>query len=234
MAPVDTTTIIAVIPCLNEENYIGEVVNTALSYVNAVIVVDDGSTDATAHVAGMAGAGVISHNVNQGAGAATRSGFRAALKAGASIVVTLDGDGQHNPAEIPALLAPILNGTADLVIGSRFITPATNMPHYRKFGIDIITWIYNLGYKLKISDSQSGFRAHSRKLLENTLITQNDFGFSIDVLVQARKHGFAIREIPISCLYHAQGSTADPLSHGLGVAWSVMWLRLIYELFGRR
>jgi glycosyltransferase involved in cell wall biosynthesis len=234
MAPTDKTTIIAVIPCLNEEIYIGEVVFKALNYVNAVIVVDDGSTDATAHIARKAGAGVIIHNVNQGAGSATRSGFQAALKADASIVVTLDGDGQHNPDEIPALLVPVLNGTADLVVGSRFIAPATNMPRYRKFGIDIITWVYNLGSKVKISDSQSGFRAHSQKLLESTHITQNDFGFSIEILVQARKHGLTIREIPISCLYHAHGSTADPVSHGLRVALSVVWLRLVYELFGRR
>ena len=223
--------VVAVIPCLNEEQFIGDIVAKALKHVDKVFVIDDGSTDHTADVARRAGADVIRHEKRCGAGAATRTGFMAALKAGADIVVTLDGDGQHNASEIPCVIKPLLDGEADLVIGSRFVNPSTNMPPYRKFGIDIITWVYNLGSKVKISDSQSGFRAHSGKLLETTHITHNDFGFSIEILVQARKHGFTIREIPISCLYHAQGSTADPVSHGLSVALSVVWLRLVYELF---
>ena len=225
--------VVAVIPCLNEENYIGEVVNIALNHVNAIIVVDDGSADATAHVARKAGAEVISHSAKQGAGAATRTGFQAALKAGAYIVVTLDGDGQHNPDEIPALLAPILDGKADLVIGSRFIEPATNMPLYRKFGIDVITWLYNFGTNVNISDAQSGFRAHSRRLLETIHITRNDFSFSIEVLVKARKKKLIIAEVPVSCLYHAQGSTINPVDHGLSIAWSTAKLRFMTELFDR-
>jgi hypothetical protein len=100
------------------------------------------------------------------------------------------------------------------------------MPGYRKFGIDIITRAYNLGSNVKVSDSQSGFRAHSRKLLESVRITRNDFSFSVEVLVKSRKMGFAIAEVPISCLYHAGGSTLNPIIHGLQVAWSVIRLRI--------
>jgi glycosyltransferase involved in cell wall biosynthesis len=213
--------IIAVIPCLNEEQFINDVVAKTLKHVDKVIVVDDGSKDATARVAQEAGAEVVSHPRSQGAGAATRTGFETALKYGADIVVTLDGDGQHNPDEISRLLAPVLEGQADLVIGSRFLDPATNMPAYRKLGIDTITWLYNWGSPVRVSDSQSCFRAHTRKLLEAVKISRSDFSFSIEVLVKSRRLGFAIAEVPISCLYHASGSTMDPLSHGLSVAWSV-------------
>ena len=213
--------IIAVIPCLNEEHFINDVVVKTIKHVDRVVVVDDGSKDATARVAQEAGAEVISHPHRQGAGAATRTGFETALKLGADIVVTLDGDGQHNPEEISRLLAPILKGRADLVIGSRFLDPATNMPAYRKLGIDTITWLFNWGSPVRVTDSQSGFRAHSRKLLEAVKITRKDFSFSIEVLVKCRRLGLVIAEVPISCLYHAKGSTMDPLSHGIAVVWSV-------------
>ena len=234
MNPACKTAIVAVIPCLNEEQFIGDVVARALKHVDKVFVIDDGSNDATARVAQEAGAGVISHPRSRGAGAATRTGFEAAIKMGADIVVTLDGDGQHDAAEIPNVIKPLLDGAADLAIGSRFIKPSTNMPAYRNWGIDIITWLYNTGSKSKITDSQSCFRAHSRKLLESINITRADFGFSIEVLVKARKKGLEIVEVPASCLYHAHGSSMNPIVHGLGVALSVVWLRLIYELFRRQ
>lgn len=223
--------IIAVIPCLDEEQFIGDVVDKALKHADKVIVVDDGSTDGTADVARGAGAEVISHKKRLGAGAATRTGFEAAIKMGADIVVTLDGDGQHNPAEIPLLVHPVLQKKADLVIGSRFIERTMNIPFYRRLGIDIITWMYNLGSKVKVTDAQSGFRAHSRKLLESVTITHDDFSFSIEVLVQAREKGFNFEEVPISCLYHDRGSTSNPILHGLSVAFSIAGIRLSHELF---
>ena len=168
--------VVAAIPCFNEQNFIGDIVTRAKKYVDRVIVIDDASTDDTGKVAQVAGAEVIRHETRRGAGAATKSGFQAAKKGDVDILLTLDGDGQHNPDEIPKLLAPILNGEADLVIGSRFLestqltrlpqrtqpTKLTNIPRYRKFGIDVITWLYNFGSKMKVSDSQSCFRAHGR------------------------------------------------------------------------
>jgi len=225
--------IIAVIPCLNEEHFIGDVVLKTIKYVDEVIVIDDGSKDATARVAQDAGAEVISHPSSRGAGAATRTGLDAALKAGADIVVTLDGDGQHDPCEIPLVVKPVVDGKADLVIGSRFLTEA-KVFLYRKFGIDVITFLYNTGHKVKISDAQSGFRAYSRKAIERINITYTGFGFSIETLVQARKYGLTICEAPVTCIYHDYGSTENPVTHGLSVAWAVIWLRLLYELFPHR
>jgi glycosyltransferase involved in cell wall biosynthesis len=219
---------IAVIPCLNEAQFIRNIVTRARRYVDEVIVVDDGSTDNTALAASGAGATVIAHKSRQGAGAATRTAFEAAKTFEADVLVTLDGDGQHNPDEIPQILDPIIRGEADLVIGSRFLNPhLEDVPRYRKFGIDVITWLYNIGSQTKVTDSQSGFRAYSRRLVEGINITEDGFGFSVQVLIQARKKGFVITEVPVSCIYHADGSTINPISHGLGVAFSVIKLRFM-------
>lgn len=219
--------IIAAIPCLNEERFIGDIVTRSKKYVDKVFVVDDGSIDNTAKASRAAGAQVIRHKSRQGAGAATKTAFKVAKMNDVDVLVTLDGDGQHNPDEIPLVLAPILRNEADLVIGSRFLHPNfEGIPKYRKFGIDVITWLYNFGSKLKISDSQSCFRAYSRRLIEAVNITENGFGFSVQTLIQARAKGLVITEAPISCIYHSQGSSLNPVTHGLGVALSVVKLRL--------
>jgi glycosyltransferase involved in cell wall biosynthesis len=220
--------IIVAIPAYNEEQFIGDIITRAKKYADKIIVVDDGSTDATPKVARAAGAVVIRHRENQGAGAATRTAFKAAKKKRADILVTLDGDGQHNPDEIPRLLAPILKGKADLVIGSRFLRPnLKQIPRYRKFGIDVITFLYNLGSRSRVTDSQSCFRAHNRRLVEAVNITEPGFSFSVQVLIQARRRGFIIREVPVACIYHSQGSSLNPVIHGLGVALSVIKHRLL-------
>jgi glycosyltransferase involved in cell wall biosynthesis len=191
-------------------------------------VVDDGSTDATSKVARAAGVEVIRHRKNQGTGAATKTAFEAAKRRHADILVTIDGDGQHNPDEIPRLLAPILKGKADLVVGSRFLRPnLKQMPRYRKFGIDVITFLYNLGSKSRVTDSQSCFRAQNRRLMEAVNITEPSFSFSIQVLIQARNRGLTIKEVPVACIYHPQGSSLNPVAHGLGVALNVIKHRLL-------
>jgi glycosyltransferase involved in cell wall biosynthesis len=225
--PNDRPKIIVAIPCLNEETFIADIVTRAKKYADKLIVVDDGSTDATSEVAKAAGAEVIRHKTNQGAGAATKTAFEAAKRSHADILVTLDGDGQHNPDEIPQLLAPILKGEADLVIGSRFLHPNLHqMRKYRKFGIDVITFLYNFGSKVRVSDSQCCFRAQNRKLIEAVNITEAGFSFSVQVLIQARGKGFTIKEVPVSCIYHSQGSSLNPVIHGLGVAFNVIKHRL--------
>jgi glycosyltransferase involved in cell wall biosynthesis len=233
-ARLSSPNIIAAIPCFNEQGFIGGVVTGTKKHVNKVIVIDDGSTDNTSEVARAAGAEVIRHEVRRGAGVATKSGFEAAKANNADVLVTLDGDGQHNPDEITRLLSAILTQKADLVIGSRFLKTETNVPRYRKFGIDVITWLYNFGSRVKVSDSQSCFRAYSRRLLEAINTIEKGFGFSVEVLIQARKRGFRIIEVPISCVYHSQGSSLNPVIHGIGVAISVIKLRLRDEIFTKK
>lgn len=228
--------VIAAIPCYNEERSIGEVVCKVKNHVGQVIVIDDGSLDGTSKAAKAAGALVVKHASNIGYGESIRSCFAAAKANDADILVTLDGDGQHNSAEVARLLAPILNGRADLVIGSRFLGGQNNVPRYRKFGIDVITWLCNVGSKAKVSDSQSGFRAYGRRILETFSLTERGMGISVELLIKARGKGFIIQEEPISCSYHPNSSTLNPVHHGLGVALTVVKLRtkiLLHRLSSR-
>jgi len=226
------TKIVAVIPCYNTASHIAEVVTKTLLYVDQVIVVDDGSTDDTAKVARKAGAQVISHDRNIGYGAAIRTCFREAQRNYNDILITIDGDGQHNPDEIPQVLFPILKNEADLVIGSRFLDINSSIPTYRRLGIKAITLLYNLGSGVKVSDAQSGFRAYSRKILDAFTVTENGMGVSVELLIMARRKDFRIKEIPITCIYHEDSSTKNPVVHGLGVAFAVVKLRLKNKRLG--
>lgn len=229
--------IVAGIPAYNEGRFIGEVVRKARELVDEVIVVDDGSTDSTARVAEAAGALVIRHKTRKGAGGATKSCFKAAKAKGADVLVTLDGDAQHQPSEISKLVAPLLRNKVDLAIGSRFLGEQGNMRLYRRFGIKIITFLYNFGSKVKVSDAQSCFRAYGQRALHSLSVTEAGFGFSVELLVQARQRGLTIGEVPISCVYHSESHSSSPVIHGLGVAFTVLKLRLgclLRQLVGRR
>ena len=224
------------IPCFNEEQFIGDTVSRAKAYADSVIVIDDGSTDNTAEVARAAGAQVIKHEINKGYGESIKSCFKAAKANDADIVITLDGDGQHNPDEIPKLLTPILDRKADLVIGSRFLQSNLNetqpvpdefkqMPKYRKFGIDVITFLYNFGSKVRVSDAVSGFRAYTRRVFDNLSFTEDGMSISVEIMIKSRRQGFKVKEVPISCVYHSQSSTLNPATMGIGLALSVIRLR---------
>lgn len=225
-SPPEKPLIVAAIPCYNEAHFITDVVQRTLEHVDIVVVVDDGSTDGTAEAAQAAGAQVIRHPTNLGPGAAARDCLQAGLDLKADILITLDGDGQHNPSEIPEVIAPILDGEADLVIGSRFLGRYNNVAAYRRFGIDVITFLYNVGSRNRITDGQSCFRAHNRRTLETLQITEPGFGFSVETLVQARHAGLHIREASISCVYHEESHSMNPVIHGVGVALMVVKHRM--------
>jgi len=223
--------IIAAIPCCNTEQFIGGEVSKAKKHVDQIIVIDDGSHDDTAEVARAAGALVINHVINKGYGEAIKSCFEAGKANAADVLVILDGDGQHEPDEIPRLLAPILQGEADLTIGSRFLDNEVKIPRYRKFGISVITWLFNLGSRTKVSDAQSGFRAYNKKALETLLLSERRMGISIEILEKARRKGVIIKEVPISCFYPPSSLNLKTIRHGLSVALSVLKIRLKESLF---
>ncbi len=223
----DKNLIVAAIPCYNEANFIVDVVRRTQQHVDLVTVVDDGSTDDTILLAWAARAQVVQHPRNLGPGAAARDCLQVGRNTCADVLVTLDGDGQHNPEEIPDVIAPILAGEADLVIGSRFMGRYNNVARYRRFGIGVITFLFNLGASSKITDAQSCFRAYNQRALQALSITESGFGFSVETLVQARNAGLRIREVSISCVYHEESHSMNPVLHGLGVALMVIKHRLV-------
>jgi glycosyltransferase involved in cell wall biosynthesis len=220
------------IPAYNEESSIARVVLEAQKFADVVVVCDDGSTDLTARISERIGADVVRHERRLGYGAAIKSLFERARELEADVLVTLDGDGQHDPADIPAVLKPINEGSADVVIGSRFVDVrrTVEMPMYRKIGAKLITRLVNGSSKNGVRDAQSGFRAYNRRALELLRIVESGMGASVEILLDAAKHDLKIYEVPSSCKYNnckVSTSTEHPLGHGLSVIMSIF--RFIVE-----
>jgi glycosyltransferase involved in cell wall biosynthesis len=210
------------IPCYNEGLAIGSVVLKAQNYVDEVLVVDDGSSDDTVEVATAAGATVISHEENKGKGRAIKTSLRYAVEHGFDVLVFLDGDGQHNPGEIPQLLEPISNDGADLVIGFRSFN---QMPFYRRFGRVVLDYVTGVGGI--VTDSQCGFRALNRKAIELLVekLNKDDFSIESEIVHVANDQSLRIADVQILCRYgNFETSTKNPVSHGFGVLNSVIWL----------
>ena len=207
---------LACIPAYNEETSISDVVKRSLPHVDKVVVCDDGSSDKTAIIAREAGAIVISQT-NQGYGAAISSLFDYARKENAQIMVTLDGDGQHNPDQIPLLINTLTTHNVDVVIGSRFLDDSTKASGYRKTGIKIITSASNYGTNIKVSDSQSGFRAYSKDAIDAIHPTEQGMSVSTEILLKISNKGLSMAEVPITISYEGDTSEENSLKHGVGV-----------------
>jgi len=216
---------IACIPAYNEELTIGNIVSETLKYVDKVIVCNDGSRDRTALLAKEAGAIVVSHISNRGKGAALKSAFHEALKYKPEVVIMLDSDGQHCPDDIPAILKPILDGVADVVVGSRYLENSiTNAPLYRRLGLSILNALFRLGSVADICDTQSGFRAFNREaFLELSDLKESGYNIETEQLFKLNRSGFRIVEIPINVNYDVHTpSKKNPVLHGFEVTKYVL------------
>ncbi|NQE46276.1 UDP-N-acetylglucosamine--dolichyl-phosphate N-acetylglucosaminyltransferase [ANME-1 cluster archaeon GoMg2] len=217
---------VAVIPCYNEEVAIGSVVLKAREQVEKVLVVDDGSTDATAQIARAAGANIISHEKNKGKGAAIKTALEYVAGNGFDTLVLLDGDAQHDPNQIPLLLKAFQRDNADIVIGYR---SPEQMPFHRRVGRQVLD--YTTGINGAATDSQSGFRALNRRAvdaLESKNLRGNGFSIESEMLLAAEELNLNIKEVPVTCSYgNGKTSTKNPISHGFGVLGSI--IRLIAE-----
>lgn len=220
---------IAFIPCYNEEKTIGSIVLKTLKYVDDVVVVDDGSSDDSVHIAELAGATVVRHSKNKGYGGAIQSCFTYAKTQDYDCMVILDGDGQHDPDDLVSVMSPVLDGKTDIAIGSRFLSEAdrNSVPRYRQFGINVLTSMTNLfsgngkdGPKL--TDGQSGFRAYSKNAIAHISPKDANMGVSAEILLQARKHHLGLGEVPITVSYDGDTSTEGPIRHGFGVIVSIL------------
>jgi glycosyltransferase involved in cell wall biosynthesis len=215
--------ITVILPAYNEEISIGSMVLLTRLYTDKVIVVDDGSSDRTAAVARKAGAEVIIHEVNTGKGSALKTGFIAATNMGADIIVTMDSDGQHNPAEIPRLVDPIIKGEAEMVNGSRYLNGLDkNTPAYRCVGQTILDRFTSMNSGLTITDSQSGFRAFTSSITDIFRFNAQGMAIESEMLADAGRAGVQIKEVDIEVRYDVECSTKKPIQHGLEVLVTVL------------
>ena len=211
------------IPAFNEEKNIAVLIIQLKKIADKIIVCNDGSTDLTSEIAEELGATVINHEKNLGYGAAIRSIFLKSKDLGVDILVTFDADGQHRIDDINKVINPIINGESDLVIGSRFLDESEKeVPKYRKVGIKVITKITNATIKKQLTDSQSGFRAYSKKVLTELNPSDAGMGISTEILIKASSKNFRITEVPIKILYAGDTSTHNPVSHGSSVILSTI------------
>lgn len=226
MKKTTNTRTLAIIPCYNEEIAIGSVVLKTKQHVDAVLVVDDRSMDDTAAIAKQAGAIIISHKKNQGKSIAIKTGFKYALAHNFDYVVTIDGDGQHNPSEIPAVLENVVNKEYDISIGFRFGNN-TEMPFWRKIGKRILDYATSFGNGGHVTDSQCGFRAFNKKAVESLTRSMNGEAFSVESeqLIKAHELGLGVANTTITCKYkNLNTSTKGPASHGASVLSYIIWL----------
>jgi len=192
--------IVAVIPAYNEGERVGAVVKDALRFVETVVVVDDGSSDETARYAIEAGAILVQHPENCGAGAATMTGIDAARALGADAIVTLDADEQHNPDDIPAMIAPIRDGTADIAFANRF-GRRNSIPLIRRTFNAIGNVITFVATGKWVSDSQCGFKALGPKAVKEIDLKMSGYEFCTEIVREAAQHRWKIAQIPAKVIY---------------------------------
>ena len=222
--------VVAGIPAFNEERTIAKLVLDAQKHVDVVLVCDDGSTDCTAEIAKRMGADVIRHEKNLGYGAATKSLLTMARELNADVLVTFDGDGQHDPNQIPRLIEPILENKADVVLGSRFLNGQKNgVPRYRSLGIKVISKLSGAASNHKLHDAQCGFRVFGRRAISELRLVENGMGASVELVMKAEKQGLTVTEVSTECKYKdlQRTSTQNSVGHGASVLMSIV--RLVVE-----
>lgn len=217
---------LVIIPCYNEAATVGSLVEQAKRYVDTVVVVDDGSSDRTAEIAQNAGAVVLSHLKNKGKGAALKTGFTYALEHDFDYVVTMDGDGQHNPVEIPVVLGNVMNNGHDISIGYR-VGNSTEMPFWRRVGKRVLDYTTSMGTGGFVTDSQCGFRAFNRRAVAIITLKLRGDAFSVESeqLIRAYESDLKVVNTTVTCKYKGlETSTKNPASHGLSVLTYVLWV----------
>ena len=215
--------IIIGIPAFNEEKNIASIITKLMGITDTIIVCNDGSSDLTSEIAAKMGAVVINHEKNLGYGGAIRSIFFKAKEMNGDVLVTFDADGQHRVEDIKTVIEPIINQEADLVIGSRFLDESEKeVPQYRKVGIKVITKITNISIKKQLTDSQSGFRAYSKQVINELNPSELGMGISTEILIKASSKNFKILEVPIKIIYSGNTSTHNPVTHGSSVIISTI------------
>ena len=192
-----------IIPAYNVEKTLPRVIKGAQKYVEKVIVVDDGSTDATFTKAKEAEAEVLRHNKNEGKGRALRTGLERALEKGFEQIILMDGDGQHDSNEIPRFLKAAQDSQVDIIVGSR-MESVRDMPRDRLAVNRIGSFLTSLLARQRIPDSQSGYRLVKSRVLKKITLTSRRYDVESEMLIKAGKRGFGIKSIPIKTIYRQE------------------------------
>jgi len=216
--------VLAAMPAYNEEKSIAKTILAAQRHVDCVLVVDDGSTDATGQIAKKLGAMVVRHPKNCGYGAALRTIFMKAKKLDIDALVIFDADGQHDPKFIPKLLERLGEGDVDVVVGSRFIQgDQKEIPRYRIFGMKVLDQATEIAGADATTDSQSGFRAYGKKAINAINISKEGMSAGSEILVQIAENKLRIAEIPIIARYDIEDTSSEnPLKHGGMVLFNII------------
>ncbi len=220
------------VPAYNEADSIGYVLDripdAACGIETAVLVVDDGSRDGTGEIAAEHGAAVARHLINRGGGAALRTGYRLLADSGATIVVTLDADGQHLPSEMERLVQPVVSGEVAVAHGSRVLGKAEPNHYARELGIVMFNRIVSLITRTKVSDCSNGYRAVRSDVLPQLVLRQEQFHTS-EFLIEALRRGIPAKEVPVTVARRMHGHSKKPavVRYGLGFANAIVrtWLR---------
>jgi hypothetical protein len=225
--------VVVAIPAYNAAGSIGRVVERAAAFADEVVVVDDGSRDQTGPLAREAGATVVTHKRNRGYGGALKTAFREAANRNATHLVVIDADGQHDPADIPILVAAQEQADADIVIGSRYVPGSkTRIPFVRAIGLAVINHMTNVSLgNLRpsgwIRDTQSGYRVYNSDAIESLAADDSigeNMGASTDILYHAHRHRLSVTEVPTTISYDVEeSSTQGSLSHGLDLVRNIVW-----------
>jgi len=211
-----------IIPTYNEARAIGKLIREIRQQGLEVVVVDDGSWDNTVRIARDSGATVLKNSRNQGKGASLIKGFKYALSEDFAAVITMDGDGQHLPQDIPSFLERNRNSQAGIIIGNRMLK-TKGMPWLRVLTNRFMSWLISLLAKQEVPDSQCGFRLIKRKLLERLNLVTTKYETESEMLIRASQLGFVIESIPISTFYGQEKSQIN------GFLDTVRFIRFIFQ-----
>jgi polyprenyl-phospho-N-acetylgalactosaminyl synthase len=203
MMPPNAQAAWVVVAAYNEAAVIGRVVSELIGCGHRVVVVDDGSTDATGALALAAGAAVLTHPINLGQGAALQTGIAFALRRGADTIVTFDADGQHRAGDAAVLIAALAVNDADFALGSRFLADAPTMPPSRRLLLRAATWFTRLTTGLRVTDTHNGLRAMTRRGASRIALRQNRMAHASEILHCIARSGLRYVEVPVTVDYSA-------------------------------
>ena len=216
--------VVAVVPAFNEAQIIGAVIRGLRQFVDAVIVVDDGSLDQTAAVAAQQRAMALRHFLNRGQGAALQTGITWALRQGADIIVTFDADGQHDPNDLKQLVAPIRDGRYDVTLGSRFLRHARpSIPPARRYLLMLAAVFDRLRSGIRVTDTHNGLRAFSRSAAAAITIRQDGMAHASEILDEIARLRLRYVEVPVAISYTSYSRAKGQTWHsGRRILWDLV------------